>query len=62
MSSPSHEQKTIHLPSETGRDEPIYKPAVTPSSNPEAAAAFIFVHGLADSAVAIESKASGRSV
>lgn len=34
--------------------EPIYKPAAKPASKPENSAVFIFCHGLADSAAAIE--------
>jgi hypothetical protein len=46
----------ITLPSERGREDPIYKPALKPSDDPSKSAAFIFVHGLADSAEAIQSK------
>ena len=48
--------KNITLPSNQGREDPIYKPAINPCSDPKQSAAFIFIHGLADSAVAIESK------
>lgn len=47
---------TIEFPSDRGREEPIYKPATQPTTDPKHSAAFIFVHGLADSAAAIESQ------
>lgn len=45
----------IPLPSENGREDPIYKEAVKPPNDRRKSAVFIFVHGLADSAEAIQS-------
>lgn len=45
----------ISLPSEKDREEPILKPATQPGSDPNHEAAFIFIHGLADSGAALES-------
>lgn len=53
---------TLQLPTDPGRVDPIYKPATKPASHPEKAAAFIFVHGLADSAEAIQSKRSFATI
>ena len=50
---------SISIPSILEREDAIVKPATKPSSNPTNSAAFIFVHGLADSAAAIESKREG---
>ncbi|WPH02242.1 Phospholipase/carboxylesterase/thioesterase [Acrodontium crateriforme] len=47
----------FNLPSTPGREDPIYKPAIEPCSDPKHSAAFIFNHGLADSAAAIENVA-----
>ncbi|CAK1358581.1 unnamed protein product [Cercospora beticola] len=44
---------TINFPHENGREPPIYKPSTTTPTT----AAFIFIHGLADSAAAIENVA-----
>jgi hypothetical protein len=46
----------ITLPSESGREDPIYKQAVQATSDPSKSAVFIFLHGLADSAEAIQSR------
>jgi hypothetical protein len=46
----------IPLPSENGREDPVYKQAVKASDDPSKSAVFIFVHGLADSAEAIQSE------
>ena len=43
------------LPSEPRRDDPIYKPAMKRLDDPAHGAAFIFVHGLGDSAEGLES-------
>lgn len=50
--------KQITLPSESGREDPIYKEAVQTSNDPSKSAVFIFLHGLADSAEAIQSMLS----
>ncbi|KAF2723490.1 alpha/beta-hydrolase [Polychaeton citri CBS 116435] len=42
------------LPTSPGREDPIYKPAVAPPSDPAHGAAFIFVHGLGDTAEGLE--------
>jgi lysophospholipase-2 len=44
------------LPSQPGRTPAIYKAAATPTSDPAHGAAFIFLHGLGDSAEGLESK------
>jgi poly(3-hydroxybutyrate) depolymerase len=44
------------LPSQPGRTPAIYKPAAVPTSDPAHGAAFIFLHGLGDSAEGLESK------
>ena len=46
----------ITLPSESGREDPIYKQALQTSNDASKSAVFIFLHGLADSAEAIQSK------
>jgi len=47
-------QRRMTLPSIPGREDPIYKPATTPASDPAHGAAFIFVHGLGDDAEGLE--------
>ncbi|KAK4507065.1 hypothetical protein PRZ48_000799 [Zasmidium cellare] len=47
-------QTDISFPPDRSREDPIYKPATNPANDPKHSAAFIFVHGLADSAAAIE--------
>lgn len=44
------------LPTQPGRTPAIYKAATTPPSDPAHGAAFIFLHGLGDSAEGLESK------
>jgi hypothetical protein len=44
------------LPSQPGRTPAIYKPAAVPTSDPAHGAAFIFLHGLGDSAEGLEGK------
>ena len=44
------------LPSIPGREEPIYKAAVKPTSDPAHGAAFILIHGLGDTAEGLESE------
>jgi hypothetical protein len=44
------------LPTQPGRTPAIYKAAATPTSDPAHGAAFIFLHGLGDSAEGLESK------
>jgi lysophospholipase-2 len=51
-------QRRMTLPSLTGREDPIYRPATKPCSDPAHSAAFIFVHGLGDSAEGLERKPS----
>lgn len=48
------------LPSTPDRQEPIHKPATQPCSDPQHSAAFIFVHGLGDSAEGLESMLQSR--
>jgi hypothetical protein len=48
------------LPSQPGRTPAIYKPAAVPTSDPAHGAAFIFLHGLGDSAEGLESKSSSE--
>lgn len=43
-------QRRMTLPSIAGREDPLYKPAQKPPSDPGHQAAFIFIHGLDDSA------------
>jgi len=45
------------LPTAPGREDPIYKPATKPTSDPAHGAAFIFVHGLGDNAEGLENVA-----
>jgi len=45
------------LPIIPGREDPIFKPATKPCSDPAHGAAFIFLHGLGDSAEGIENVA-----
>jgi lysophospholipase-2 len=47
----------LNLPTEHGRTDPIHKPATQPCQDIKNSAVFIFNHGLADSAVAIENVA-----
>jgi hypothetical protein len=49
-------QRRMTLPSLSGREDPIYKPATKPCSDPAHGAAFIFIHGLGDSAEGLERK------
>lgn len=44
------------LPSDPKRKDPIYKPATKRCEDPAHGAAFIFVHGLGDSAEGLESE------
>jgi hypothetical protein len=52
--------RTMTLPSQPGRTPAIYKPAAVPTSDPAHGAAFIFLHGLGDTADGLESKFSTR--
>lgn len=47
------------LPTVSGREDPIYKPATKPCSDPAHGACFILIHGLGDSAEGLEGE-SGR--
>lgn len=49
-------QRRMTLPSLTGREDPIYLAAKKPCSDPAHSAAFIFVHGLGDTAEGLERK------
>lgn len=49
------------LPSEPRRDDPIHKPAAKQVEDPAHGAAFIFVHGLGDSAEGLESMCEMQS-
>ena len=49
-------QRRMTLPSTPGREDPIWKPAIKPCSDPHNSAAFIFVHGLGDTADGLERK------
>lgn len=53
-------QRRMTLPTTPGREDPIYKPASKPCSDPAHGAAFIFVHGLGDSADGLESESPSR--
>jgi hypothetical protein len=53
---------SMQFPSDGRREDLIYKPAIIPCTDPRKSAVFIFVHGLADSAAAIESKCLAWSV
>lgn len=44
------------LPTQPGRTPAIYKPAAAPPLDPAHGAAFIFLHGLGDSAEGLEGK------
>lgn len=48
-------QRRMTLPSLRGREDPIFKPATKPASDPAHGAAIIFVHGLGDTAEGLES-------
>ncbi|CAK4034617.1 Acyl- thioesterase 1 [Lecanosticta acicola] len=48
---------TINLPSDPGREDPIYKHPTKPTTDPKDAAVFIFVHGLSDSGAALQNVA-----
>lgn len=48
--------RRMTLPTIAGREDPIYKPATKPTSDPQHGAAFIFLHGLGDDAEGLESK------
>ncbi|EME40031.1 hypothetical protein DOTSEDRAFT_74786 [Dothistroma septosporum NZE10] len=47
-------RRRMTLPSEPKREDPIYKPAEKPCSQPDHGAAFILVHGLGDTAEGLE--------
>lgn len=47
-------KRRMTLPSQPQREDPIYKPAENPPSDPAHQAAFIFVHGLGDTADGLE--------
>lgn len=49
-------QRRMTLPSLSGREDPIHRPATKPASDPAHGAAFIFVHGLGDTAEGLERK------
>jgi len=49
-------RRRMTLPTVPGREDPIYKPATKPTEMPAHGAAFIFVHGLGDSAEGLEGK------
>jgi lysophospholipase-2 len=49
-------KRRMTLPSIANRNDPIYKPAERPASDPGHQAVFIFAHGLGDSADGIEGK------
>ncbi|KAK3073812.1 hypothetical protein LTR53_001803 [Teratosphaeriaceae sp. CCFEE 6253] len=46
--------RRMTLPSIAGREDPIYKPATKPTSDPAHSAVFIFLHGLGDDAEGLE--------
>lgn len=56
LSTSTMSSAQITLPSESGREDPIYKPAVQATNDASKSAVFIFLHGLADSAEAIQSR------
>ena len=49
-------QRRMTLPVVAGRDDPIFKPAAKPVSDPAHGATFIFLHGLGDDAEGLESQ------
>jgi hypothetical protein len=49
-------RRRMTLPSTPGREDPIYKQATKPTSDPAHGAAFIFLHGLGDDAGGLEGK------
>ncbi|WPH04124.1 Hypothetical protein R9X50_00700900 [Acrodontium crateriforme] len=53
----ANRQRRMTLPSIHGRNDPIFKPAIKPCSDPAHGAAFIFVHGLGDNAEGLENVA-----
>ena len=48
--------RTMTLPTQPGRTPAVYKAASNPTSDPAHGAAFIFLHGLGDSAEGLEGK------
>lgn len=46
--------RRMTLPSIHGREDPIYKAATKPCSDPQHGACFIFLHGLGDDAEGLE--------
>ncbi|QIX00554.1 hypothetical protein AMS68_006071 [Peltaster fructicola] len=56
-SSISMSRRRMTLPSIHGREDPIFKCAQTPNPDPAHGAAFIFVHGLGDTAEGLEAVA-----
>lgn len=48
-------QRRMTLPSAAGREDPVVKLAQQPPTDPAHGAAFIFIHGLGDSAAGLES-------
>lgn len=50
------------LPTDPRREDPIFKPAEKPCSDPGHGAAFILVHGLGDTAEGLEGKESKQTV
>jgi lysophospholipase-2 len=49
-------KRRMTLPSVVNRNDPTYKPAERPPSDPGHQAVFIFAHGLGDSADGMEGK------
>lgn len=51
-------QRRMTLPTHPGREDPTFKAATKPCSDPQHSAAFIFVHGLGDSAEGLERRSA----
>lgn len=54
-------KRRMTLPTIPGREDPIHKAATKPCSDPAHGAAFIFVHGLGDTAEGLEGMWAGFS-
>jgi len=48
--------RSMTLPKAPGREDPLYKPATRPCSDPAHGAAIIFIHGLGDDADGLAGK------
>lgn len=48
--------RRMTLPTIPGREDPIFRPATKPCSDPGHGAAFIFMHGLGDDAEGLEGR------